>query len=682
MSGWRYVLGFAFLSLLLTSVGFTAHRLRARYLRSWAGPLAVLAELVIALWLVVVLAQLLGMLGILRLIPLVTAALALALGSRLKVPLEGSAQTDEEPDVSSRRSRSARLSVAVAFAGAALVLRSWWRPTHDALNDGIVGYDSLWTHLPFAANIFQRGTVVGSYFPGSLPETYLPLNSELLHSIGMAAFQSDVLSPLFSLGWAALALLAGWCFAARWNVAPLGMLSAAVVLDFPVLRQSQPGQAMSDVVVLALLLCSLALLVNADGSRPALLLAAGAAGLAMGTQVTSLLVVLALSVGAIVLCQREKRWTGVAIWGVGLLSTGGLWYARNAFLTGNPLPWVKLGVARFSLPTISSSLADCGNAALVDRWSDQVFRKSVLGPALATGLGSKWLAVALLAGAGLIGGFLLLRPGCQRLPAIVGAAAIVGYLLTPATAGPPANAFHCTAYNTRFVVFGMACGLLCLGAVVSRHRGVAAALLMAVVVLLVQLDSDARGSLLARGIFVVGVTLVVFGTLGGTRRRSLPRLPARWGRTMLIVGCMVTAAAAWPVADRYATRRYAAGPSLPPSVRGVAAWAQGITGSSIAVAGTFMSYPLYGPDISNRVVYPHLETRRGTFELANDCATWRALLREGRYDYVVVVAEGSVSQPREAAWTAEDAGAEPVFRDGPSTVFRFDSRTAVAPCTR
>lgn len=681
MNGWRYALGFVYFGSLVGALGFTASRLRGRYLSSWAGPLAVLADIVIALWVLVVMAQLLGALGLLRPIPLFALALVLAVACSLTMPRTGTDHTGEELSTAPSPPFSVHVAVAVAIAGGALVVRRWWGPTRDViLGQGVVGYDSLWTHLPFAANIFQQGSILGSYFPGSLPETYLPLNSELLHSVGMVVFRSDLLSPLFSLGWAVLGLLAAWSFAARWNVAPLGLLSAAIVLDLPVFLNTQPGQAMNDVAVLSLLLCSLAFSVHADGCRAALVLAAAAAGLAMGTQVTSLLVVIVLAVMAVLLCQRQQRWTGFALCGLALVSTGGLWYARNAVLVGNPLPWLKLGLGDFRLPAISSSLADCGNDALIDRWSDQGFRKSVLAPALATGLGPKWVIVVVLAVAGLIGGVVLLGPGCRRVPVIVGTAALVSYVLTPATAGRPANAFHCTSYNTRFVVFGLASGLLCLAAVVSRDRRVASTLLVAMVVLLLQYDSDSGGSLLARWAFLIAVTLVVLALLRWGRRERLPHPPPRWRVMMLIALGMVAAAVVWPAADRYAARRYT-GSTLPPSVRVVASWAQKITGSRVAVAGTFMSYPLFGPDMSNRVVHPHVESRRGVFELADDCTVWRALLREGRYDYVVVVAEGSTSEPPEAAWTAGDPGAEPVLRDGLSTVFRFDPNAPDTPCT-
>ncbi len=681
VSASRYVIGMLFLVSLLAGLGFTSHRLRCRYLRPWEGPLAILAELLTTLWLLVVLAQTLGALRLLRPIPFLIAVLLLAYASFRYLPVTPTTVEGVSVDRPSRVAFSGKLQVALALAGAVLVLRRWWLPTTDVLSGyGIVGYDSLWTHLPFAANFFQEGAVLSLYFPGSLPETYLPLNAELLHSVGMVAFENDLLSPLFSLAWAAIALLAGWCFGRRWNVAPLALIAAAMVLDFPVLLDHQPGQAMNDVAVLALLLCAMTFLVHANGNRPALLLAAAATGLAMGTQVTTLLIIAVLTAGVMLVARGGNRWSTLGLWTAGVLSTGGLWYVRNAFATGNPLPWVKLGLGRFSLPAIPSALADCGNAALVDRWSDPTFRQTVVSEAFATGLGRKWPLVALLAGAGLLSGIIALRGG-GRLAAIAGTTAMVGYLFTPATAGRPDNAFHCTAYNTRFATFGLVAGLLCLGAVASRSPRMVTVLFGGLVALLVLYDSDSAGSLLVRSVFMLLVAFVVVAIHQLIERRS-PRYPsARSAVGMAIAAYVVVAAAGWPVADGYATRRYA-GPTLQSSIDEIGAWAQGVRGRDIAVAGTFMAYPLYGPDLSNRIVYPHTETRRGTFKLVNDCDAWRRLLRQGRYDYVVVVAEGSTEEPKEAAWTAGDPGAVPVLRDGASTLFRFDARSGSSRCTQ
>src|SRR5439155_19533399 len=88
----------------------------------------------------------------------------------------------------------------------------------------------------------------------------------------------------------------------------------------------------------------------------------------------------------------------------------------------------------------------------------------------------------------------------------------------------------------------------------------------------------------------------------------------------------------------------------------------------VGVLGVTTSYPLYGDDLSNRVVYVGRHGARGAFTREPTCADWRNAVNVGHFRYLVVApvtspdlpAEAPKEPPREAAWT----DATPIHRVG------------------
>ena len=76
----------------------------------------------------------------------------------------------------------------------------------------MTGFDSTWYHGAFAAGFMQSGDTWDLHFiaPQFLAWFY-PANSEVLHAVGMNAFERDLLSPLLNLGWFVGCLVACWC---------------------------------------------------------------------------------------------------------------------------------------------------------------------------------------------------------------------------------------------------------------------------------------------------------------------------------------------------------------------------------------------------------------------------------------------------------------------------------------
>ena len=134
----------------------------------------------------------------------------------------------------------------------------------------MTGFDSTWYHGPFAAGFIQTGDTWDLHFiaPQFLAWFY-PANSELLHAVGMNAFDRDLLSPLLNLGWFVglpprlLVHRAGPTGSAPWSLA-LG----AIALSVPALSD-QAGEARNDIVGIFFLLAAVAIALNAWAARPA-----------------------------------------------------------------------------------------------------------------------------------------------------------------------------------------------------------------------------------------------------------------------------------------------------------------------------------------------------------------------------------------------------------------------------
>ena len=222
----------------------------------------------------------------------------------------------------------------------------WAGPTMLALDRGIYGGDSLWYHMPFAAHIAGTGSVTELLFTDPLYLNWLyPQNSELLHADGLMLLGDDFISPLLNLGWLAAALFAGWCIGRPYGAGGPAVGAVAAIMSANLLFSRQPGNANNDVVAIALLLASVAILVNARSAsaRGPLLVAGLAAGLALGTKLTIVPPVGALTIGVIVIAASGERARAAGAWLTGLFVGGGLWYVRDLIASGTPFPFVDIG---------------------------------------------------------------------------------------------------------------------------------------------------------------------------------------------------------------------------------------------------------------------------------------------------------------------------------------------------
>ncbi|MDP9188551.1 MAG: hypothetical protein M3O25_04810, partial [Actinomycetota bacterium] len=275
MSTSQYLLGAAELAVIAAALGMGAFYVRALLVPAWTGALGRLAEFVLGLSALIVIAELIGLVGLLEEAPLVLACTAVGLGAAFWA--RGRRESPKSGEFPAVKPSTAMLVIAV-FASA-LVVAHWAEPTQEALDTGMYYQDTTWYHMSFSGRFAQTGEVGPLHLtdPLKLTAWFYPQNSELLHAVPMVAMDTDFLSPLINLGWLAVALLAAWCIGRPYAVGTATLLGGAVVLDSEMFVGSQAGNAPNDIAGLFFLLCVIAFLVNGAATARAAPRIAGAA---------------------------------------------------------------------------------------------------------------------------------------------------------------------------------------------------------------------------------------------------------------------------------------------------------------------------------------------------------------------------------------------------------------------
>ena len=125
-------------------------------------------------------------------------------------------------------------------------------------------FDSLWYHMPFAADIAQSHSVTGFHHTETVfANWFYPQNSELLHAVGILLAHRDTLSLFINYGWLAIAFLAAWCIGRPYGRGHLSVVAVAILLECHILIVREPGAAKNDLAVAALLLAAIAILITA-----------------------------------------------------------------------------------------------------------------------------------------------------------------------------------------------------------------------------------------------------------------------------------------------------------------------------------------------------------------------------------------------------------------------------------
>jgi hypothetical protein len=667
-----YILGSIGLLAVVLSMAIAGRTARRAALPGWTGTPGLLADSVLAIAILVVISELLGLFGILDGVLLVAACLIVGGGAVRLEPMLisagdrmatwGEARGSEEREAPP----ASRIELGAAIVIALIVVAQWAGPTLLALDRGIYGGDSLWYHLPLAAHIAQSGSVTSLLYTDPLYlNWFYPQVSELVHAGGILLYGNDFLSPLLNMAWLGLALFAGWCIGRPYGCGATSLAAVASVMAANLLFSRQPGNANNDVVAIALFLSAVALLVNtrwpgsdrrSDATLPlgALIVAGLAAGLALGTKLTVVPPVLALTVGVIVIAGRGERGRAAATWLAGMVVGGGYWYVRNLIVSGNPFPWQDIGPIHHA-----EALQGRHPYAIVHYATDTDVWGKFFTPALHERLGELWPAYLALAVIGVV--LALWRGG--RMERMLGAVALlsaVAYLLTPLGASGPEGMPVGFRLNIRYLAPGLILALTLLAIPpfasdreVWRLGGIQRLWRLgtfALFAVLVVVSAGAIGAIdtdRIPGTAVIALALVAvpLGLVFLSRRGLAPVPLAGIGAVALIA----LAVGGRFVQDHYLDERYSStAPDYPkteqPAVelgQGLGAaydWARGTHDLKIALSGTMgalFQYGLWGGDSNNDVRYVGERGPRGSFNEISQCPEWIAALNDGGYNYVI-----------------------------------------------
>jgi hypothetical protein len=662
----RYVLGVAALVCVVGSLGAGAIALRTSLVPRWRGAPARLADAVLGLGLLIVTTQLLGTVGLFRLVPIVVASLVIGLGVRLGLGGFGGGRPGRAKPRGSRLTTAVTLILPMLAAG--VVLSEWAGPTLQSYGQGILGADSVNYHMPWAASFAQTGQVVGIRYTDIQYLTgFYPATSELLHGVGIVLMGSDVLSPALNFAWLALALLAAWCIGQPRDVGPASLLAGAVVMGAPMMFFSTAGSADNDGAAVFFMVAAVALWINAEPESPgAVLVSAVAAGLAISVKLNLLPPVAFMTAAVIWWAPRGRRRAVTTVWAAGAFVAGGFWYLRDLIAVGNPLPYFSFGV----LPTPQPPpLQQSTNYAILSYAGHPRILKSVFAPALASGLGPWWVVIlaAAVAGAAMCVAF-----GPDRLVRLAGLVALLSlaaYLVTPGSAsgpwGNPKGFYFNLRYGAPALAVALAVGPLA-GPLTRRFMrwAVVVGLSALFVATLAQKRLWSPGYTI-RGDIAAALVVLALGAavlLVPWSRARAASLLARLGAVTAAATLVIAGAAAGYGPQRhYLEVRYTKLPGLAPVAR-MWNWARTVRGQPIALAGTFgwyFGYPVFGTDDSNRVVYMGHRGSHGSFTLIQSCRAWRQAVNTGHYRYIVTTGSramwmGVVTPSPERSWTHGD----------------------------
>jgi hypothetical protein len=722
-----YLLGVAQLVLVALSLGFSGYRLRRRLMPSWDGAPARLVEAIVAVALLTWISEILGVFSLLYAGTLVGACVLLAIATWLSPVGGGGAGVPRGAEDPSTAGDAAPTGPAgqygwqllVMVGVIALVFGHWALTTKHALDRGIFNFDSLWYHLPFAADMVQSHSVTGMHYVDTVfTNWFYPQNSELLHADGMLLTGRDTLSLFINYGWLAIAFLAAWCVGRPYGRGPLSVVAVAIVLECHTLVVREPGAAKNDLMAAALLLAAIAILVTVwkaanpvDGPRIRLyggkaarqpgglpvgwpLAVAGlAVGLAAGTKVTALAMAAALSLAVLVLAPAGRRWAAAAWWFLPALLAGGYWYLRNLVVAGNPLPAVE-GLGPISLPHPERLQIGRPDFSIAHYATDTDVWRHYFVPGLHDAFGTLW---PLVVGGAIVAALVALLKGRDRVVRWVGGVAlfgIVAYVFTPLSAAGAEGAPEAFGINVRYVYGGLLAGLV-LAPLPRffddrRRQWGLLGVLLAVLFFTNRADAVLRDPDRPFALLLVVLAVLVPAALLLARHRGAGHGAIVGGFAALAVAVV---AIGYPVQRHYLDERFrneVADESIPGmNLDSTYRWARGIEDARIGLAGTtagFAQYGFYGTDLSNEVVYLGEKGPHGSFNAIPTCRAFRAAVNAAGLDYLVTAPflnflhpSRPISSP-ETRWLRGEAAVSPILRSGPVTVWRVHGNLDPTAC--
>ena len=572
--------------------------------------------------------------------------------------------------------------LAVSFVGA-----EWMTRVVFAVRHGMYDFDTLYYHLPIAARFaqLQSTTHLHNIGPGQITG-FFPVNSELLHAIGMILIGNDSLSPYLNLLWLGLLLLAAWCVGRHNGSGALCVVAACVAMALPVISFTQAGSAESDLAALAMLVASVALLVESDGDRAVVGIAGAAAGIALGSKLTAVVGVGILAAAVVLAFRRFRALNSSPVatavcWLLPLAATGGYWYGRNLAVAHSPIPPLAIPL----LPRPFEAIQGQGRS-LAHYIADGHLWRTAFLPGLGSSLGHAWPAI-LFAFAGGVWTATRNQSWVIRIAGIVALASAIGYVFTPSSAqGSPGRPLL-FALNLRYLVPSLALGLILLAAsdLLAHPRRRLASGLVGLSLVVVGGSSIGYTRAWLPTDHAESIGIAVLATAWFTVALVLwPRLP----RTVVRLSVVSAAACVAIGLSLVLTRHYLANRYAQPTALGTAVqapiyqWAHHVHHEQIGIDGFLQQYPLYGPNLSNKVQYIGHSGPRGKFGEYAACSSWQRSVLTARYRYVVIAPTfDSTPDPPQVAYALALPGAKVALHRQSAWVFDLSDLRNQAGCT-
>jgi len=704
---------------IFSALGLGGYWLRRWIVPEFSGALARLADITIAVALLILSLELLGTLSALRLgwIVLVCIAVGLlaALVGRRMAPRDAT-------EIEAPKLRRAALWIAIGVA--TVTVAEWTIPALLSLEQGMFGGDTTWYHMPLAARMAQEHSTVHLVYtdPLRLVAWFYPQSSELINAAGILLMHSDWLSTLINLGWLAVSLLGAWCVGRPYKVGPATLVASALVLDSGVLIALQAGEGRNDIMGLAFLIAFAAFLINGHQRRaPAagtavqdtpehdvplldkgpLVLAGIAAGLAGSVKFTFLIPVAAIAVGVVLFSGRGRRLTTTWVMGLPMFVVGGYWYVRSALMSGgNPIP--QIGWGPLHLPRPEQMPLDPRPRFAVSHYlfNATVYRKWFF-PQLDNAFGP--LFPLILVGAFVAVVYVAFRSRNTILRVLAAAALLTAivYVFTPLTAagqeGSPTGFFT----NTRYLTPGLVLALILLPLarpLRAPDRRAWQTLIALTVVFAVTVVASPHVHLpyLLGTVFLVLALVWMPAALGLLRGRGRVSAAAVAAAVAVVVLLAVLLGRGEEV--QYADHHYT-DPSLFLGGGGpkrAYTFARRQHDKRIGIAGSgeifFGQYGYYGADLSNYVQYIGVPGPDGSYRLATSCPQFRRRVNAGHYDYLILsrYTEDSRASPYWYpiyAWVKSDPAlkliiAEPHATPEPDYVFKVNGPLEPDGCAK
>ncbi|MGH9123417.1 MAG: hypothetical protein ACRDZ8_01665 [Acidimicrobiales bacterium] len=562
------------------------------------------------------------------------------------------------PHPDPRRSREDRWLTIATVAVVLTVAAVWVARTVIALHSGINDPDSLGYHLPFIATFAHSGSANQHQLLIPLyPVQLYPANDELLSAIALLFTRSMVFAVGKNLAFGALILVEAHALGDAYRSGRLAVAAAAVVLGFPVLAFSQPGEAVNDALMLLVLLGGLAVLAHARDRPAPYVLAMGAAGLALGVKFSAIVPAAALVVVAVVLLLARTgahRGRSLVAGVVFSAATGASWYVRNIITYANPVPPVKVAFGPLRLKTIDSYTSKLSFS--VGHYLARGQYLSVFAHGLVKSLGPVGVVVAVVS---VVVALALARSGdgfLRGLSAFV-VIATIGYVTTPAgAAGLPSQIPYAFIVNMHYAAPALLVAATAAAVVAAGSRWAWIFPTVGVVAVLTSIGPGqriavwapqvgGRDFLVMTAAAAVGVAAVAVGLSAGRER-----LGAAVAAVALIVGVAGAAAAA----ERYPRRS---------TTDAVVTWAAHTPAASIGAWNADIA-DLYGPHARNRVTVLARLDDGGAVPI-DTCQGWKQAIVAGHYQYSAVISGTAWMR-----WLDADPAFRRVAHDAATTVYQ------------